>query len=56
VSGETDPLLLAKAAEIRRREIARLELCACCYPLIKYRNGSGHAPTCPAYKPIGGGR
>lgn len=41
----------ARAERLRRMEVAIsiAETCECDWPLVVYRNGTGHHPTCPAY-------
>lgn len=46
---------LLSLAKVKRREVIRaLRRCRCAYPLVRYRNGSGHAPDCPAHEALGG--
>jgi hypothetical protein len=42
--------LLEQAEEKRRGMIRRLAMCRCAYPLERYRNGSGHATSCPVHQ------
>lgn len=40
----------AKAARrLRKEKIKVLRMCKCCWPIITYRNGSGHDDECPAH-------
>jgi hypothetical protein len=45
----------ARAEQIAKHErsIARLRACTCGYPIIRFKNGHGHAETCPVAKMIG---
>lgn len=44
---------LARARRVRERKLARLtaivQACTCAWPLVTYRNGSGHDSNCPAH-------
>lgn len=44
-----DEQRLRLAAAERKRRIKTMRLCECTWPLDTYRNGSGHADTCPAH-------
>lgn len=37
-----------ESAERRKRLIEELAACKCTYPIVKYRNMSGHHKDCPA--------
>lgn len=49
--------LRERARAERQRRLEKLaeavEACDCLWPLQVYRNGSGHDPACPAYRPFG---
>lgn len=47
----------AAAAFERRKRLTELQrvidLCDCLWPVVVYRNGDGHDPSCPAHRPLG---
>lgn len=51
-----DPQRIARAKRIRDKELANTkaiyDLCACLWPLVRYRNGHGHSDDCPAVAEI----
>jgi hypothetical protein len=38
---------LSEAKKIRQATIKKLKSCECLWPLVRYRNGSGHDDACP---------
>ena len=45
---------LARAKRVRGNRLARLtalyQVCNCMWPIVRYRNGSGHDDKCPAHE------
>lgn len=44
-----DEQQLREAKKLRREIAKAIRACTCAYPLVKFRNGSGHADDCPAH-------
>lgn len=44
-----------EAAYERQRIIEKLARCSCSWPVVRYRNGDGHASNCPAHVALNGG-
>jgi hypothetical protein len=40
---------LTEAKARRVAQIKMLEACVCAWPVVRFRNGSGHAEQCPAH-------
>ena len=43
---------MSDAYKKRMRLVYMMNLCDCSYPVKMYRNGSGHARSCPAHEAI----
>jgi hypothetical protein len=49
MAGVSDTKVLAQAKKQREKLIEMLQVCTCSYPVLKYRNMSGHHGSCPAF-------
>lgn len=51
------PEIAARARQLMLERLTKLvEQCNCLWPIVKYRNGDGHADNCPAHVPLGSKR